>query len=336
MRSTSKNRRGRGRMSCYVEPGGALVTDDACSRAVIEVAARAQAAFVALTEATNAQGHVMQSESEAGIPLLSGPDDVPGAHCRRVSAAARRAIMPRILSAAVNGAGSDEEEGGVRTDFGCIDAGGHYLVRVSDQDLAGHSLIRAGRGGVRSVFEGSLGHPMVADLTGDGIMEFVWHESSSWYVMSSSWAAAIERRSGDSTARSGRRLAIVLDGERAGLILDGHVTTWDGRAFSPVAQGFEALRHALDREDAACPHLQQLGTVLHVSTPAWAIATSAPCDDATRVAWAISVVEQLTAFDVARTDSLRLATAPVGLANCPAGSAWRQAAGLVGSPAEPR
>ncbi len=310
-----------------IAPDGELLTDDPCSRGVLAIDNVAQTSVTAAVEATDAARHEVWSN---GSPPLDGPT---GSTCRRVPARAQRTMARRLLRSVHPDPdidyGADFDPHTATVHFGCVDRGGRYLALVSSEDDSYHVLFRAGRGAPQGLASGPLRHPMAADLTGDGIPEFVWLDGTIWSVMSVSWADSVAPRDEDDTARSGRRFVVVTDGDRAGLILNSRVAAWNGQEFAPVTQGFDALRAALAREEAAISHSEALELRLRESTPAWSAQVTAPCDDATRVAWTTDVARHLLAMGLARPRALELATAPHALAACPPSSAWGRAVGAL-------
>lgn len=301
-------------------PSGDLATEDACSVALGRIRGGAQEAIRQLAETTDAERHgLVGSDDEAEYALVPQVGQ-----CRRVSTAVMRAMTSRFVAIArrtPDQAGFDPADARIR--FGCMDRVGNYLVSVANEVSSYKVLFRAGHGAPRQV-SGELGrHLMLADFTGDGAPEVIFRLDSAWWVFSPSWPDGLVFP--DGSARSGRRFVVVMDGARAGLLLEGEVRAWNGSTFAPVTQGFEALRHALDVENDAVQRLVALDTALLSESPRWAAVPASVCDDATRVAWASDVLHRLRELGVAREDALHLAAEPVGIASCGLSSAWARA-----------
>ncbi|MEI8255994.1 MAG: hypothetical protein WCJ30_10020 [Deltaproteobacteria bacterium] len=311
-------------------PAGELLTDDACTQAVGRITQVTEQALQGLVEATNAVRHEMTgSDDDAEFSLAPGTT-----RCRRVPASARAAARRRLVSAARqeyargNPGGTDFNPADTTIDYGCIEGAGSYLAYVTNIAVSQRSVMRVNRGSVSVLLTGFPRHWMVVDLTGDGAPEVVFRDESTWNVLSPSWPAA-QRFENEGSARSGRRFVVIADGPRNGLLLEGEVRAWNGQTFAPVTEGFDALRHALGAENAAFTRVEELTALVRVSTAPWSTATTTPCEDATRVAWAADVVTHMRDVGVPAADALRLASAPHGLDACPPASAWGRRVGAL-------
>ena len=253
--------------------------------------------------------------------------------CRRVPAAAQRAIAPLILPIArrTYAAGGDDPNEFQQDDldirFGCIDRDGNYLAWVANFAFYYRGVFRIDHGTPREIYVGATDQWMTPDLTGDHIPELVFRDDIAWHVLSSSWPEPLTFR--DGTARIGRNFVVVRDGNRAALLVNAELRSWDGAQFAPVSQGFVRMRHALDAENEAIRRIASLRELLSVSTPDWANEPSAVCDDATRVTWASAVLRRLRDLGVSRHAASSLAAAPIGLQSCGASTAWGRASGSL-------